>query len=657
MLRSTYKVIFLLVSLQMAGTVIFPLQAAAETARSTVEYDRSIWPRVQSDIPKNKKLEKRIQKILKTMSLKEKVGQMVQPQITNVSPDEIKKYQLGTVLSAGGSYPAKRHSDTISWVGAAEKFYNASVKGKNDSDRIPYIWGVDAIHGHNNLTGATVFPHNIGLGATQNVSLLRLVGEVTAREVAVSGLDWAFAPTVAVARDRHWGRSYESYSENPELVAKLGAAMIVGLQGHPSRGDFFAADKVIATAKHFIGDGGTERGDDQGNTVLSEKELYEIHGQGYVTAIQAGVQTIMASFNSWNGKNAHGHHYLLTTVLKEQMGFDGFVVGDWNGHEFIPGCTPKNCVEVINAGVDVVMVPDAWREFYANTVKAVKKGKITEARIDDAVTRILRVKARAGVLDGVKPSKRKFSGRTSIVGHPKHRAVARQSVRESLVLLKNNNQTLPIDPSQRILITGSGAKSLVMQHGGWTMTWQGDKTSNDDFKGATSIYEGIRQQVELAEGSLEYSADGEFSQNNKPNVAIVVFGEKPYAEMKGDLEGDVTFSSNELDILSKLKDAGIPVLSIFLTGRPRWVNPQINRSDAFVSAWLPGSEGQGIADVILANKEGSVQYDFKGKLPFSWPKQPDQAAMNKGDENYDPLFSYGYGLTYQDKSLVDILTE
>ncbi len=613
------------------------------------------WPAVRSAIVKDDAIEAHVLALVSSMSLKEKVGQIVQPQITNVSPAEVTKYHLGSVLSAGGSYPASRHGDIITWVAAANQFYQASIKHPNKRSAIPIIWGVDAVHGHNNLVGATIFPHNIGLGATRNPTLMRAIGEVTAREVSVTGLNWTFAPTVAVARNQRWGRTYESYSEKPEIVALLAGAMVAGLQGHPSRGDLFAADKVIATAKHFIGDGGTYNGIDQGNTKLDETSLRDLHIQGFVAALNAGAQTIMASFNSWNGSKVHGDHYLLTEVLKNQMGFDGFVIGDWNGHEQVDGCSAKSCPQAINAGIDMIMVPDDWRAFYKNTVRQVKNGEISAARLDDAVTRILRVKLRAGMFsDNGHPLKNPFSGRSQIIGHPKHRAVARQAVRESLVLLKNNDSLLPLSPSSRILVAGEGADNLVMQSGGWTITWQGDKSSNDDFPGATSILTAINSTVLKAGGHAVYHPRGKYSL--KPDVAIVILGEQAYAEGKGDIE-NLAFKTRDFDILEQLHRDGIPTVSIMLSGRPLWVTPLINRSTAFIAAWLPGSEGQGITDVIFSDDSAGIVHDFQGKLAFSWPKLPDQVPHNVGDQDYQPLFPFGYGLNYDQTTQLPWLNE
>ena len=603
------------------------------------------WPKIESAIGKDPAIEQRIDEIMSGMTLKEKVGQIIQAEIKSISPHQVEKYNIGSVLSGGGSWPKGKGDNAIDWVAAANAFHDASVNRPKRRAAIPVIWGIDAVHGHNNVKGATIFPHNIGLGAARNPMLIKAIGEVTAREVAVTGIRWTFAPTVAVARDDRWGRTYESYSEDPQLVADYAAAMIVGLQGNPAADNLFAADKVVATAKHFVGDGGTTNGVDQGDTALDEKTLRDIHAQGYFTALAAGSQTVMASFNSWNGEKLHGSKYMLTDVLKEQMGFDGFVVGDWNGHGQIPGCNDASCPQAINAGVDMLMVPEKWEPFFKNTLRQVKKGEIPEARLDDAVRRILRVKLRAGLFENGRPSEQKFAGQAQILGHPKHRAVARQAVRESLVLLENNG-VLPVNPMGNVFITGASADSLPMQSGGWTVTWQGDNTTNADFPGATTIYQGLAEQINAAGGNAELGSGAAFK--TQPDVALVVFGEKPYAEMKGDLKKEVTFAEEDkyLEVINALKAQDIPVVAVFLSGRPLWMNRTIEAADAFVAAWLPGSEGQGIADVLLTDADGAVQHDFVGKLSFSWPQEPGQTPLNVGDADYAPRYPFGYGLNY-----------
>lgn len=608
------------------------------------------WRRVKSPFSKEAEIENRIDAILSSMSLKEKVGQITMAEIQSISPKDVRKFHIGGLLNGGGSYPNENKTASIAeWLVMANAFYDASMDDRDRNASIPVIWGTDAVHGHNNVVGATLFPHNIGLGAMNNPELMRDIGVATAREVAVTGIDWTFAPTVAVARDDRWGRTYESYSEDPALVASYAKEIVVGLQGHPVLENSFTDGKIVATAKHFLGDGGTTDGDDQGNTEITEKQMFEIHAPGHVAALGAGVQTVMATFNSWNGVKTHGNKYLLTTVLKEKLGFDGFVVGDWNGHEQIPGCTVSNCAEAVNAGVDMIMVPTEWRGFIRNTLRQVKNGDIPEDRLDDAVRRILRVKIRAGLFEKSRPSWRRLAGNTELIGYRDHRALARRAVRESLVLLKND-QILPLNPGSHILVAGEGATSMKMQSGGWSVSWQGRDGSNEDFPGATTIYSGIEQAVTNAGGSTELRSDAQFSK--RPDAAIVVFGETPYAEFEGDLETDrgVDFVDEKaLKILMTLQEQAIPTVAVFLTGRPRWVSPEIDSADAFVVAWLPGTEGGGIADVLFTDADGNTVHDFKGRLSFSWPNSPNQQPINIGDDAYSPLYPFGFGLSYEDK--------
>ena len=611
----------------------------------------SVWPQLKLPVAQDPAMEQAISELLAKMTLEQKIAQMIQPEIRDITIEDMRKYGFGSYLNGGGAFPNdNKYATPADWIALAEAMYQASMDTSSDGIAIPTMWGTDAVHGHNNVIGATIFPHNIGLGAANNPALIEQIAEATAREVMATGIDWVFAPTVAVVRDDRWGRTYESYSENPDIVRDYAAAIVRGLQGAAEQ-DFLSERRVISTVKHFVGDGGTTGGVDQGNTEVSEEELFRIHAQGYVGGLEAGAQTVMASFNSWNGSKIHGDRYLLTEVLKDRMGFDGFVVGDWNGHGQIPGCTNDNCAQAANAGLDVYMVPTAaWKPLYYNLIEQVKTGAIPEARIDDAVRRILRVKKRAGLFDKPSPAQRPLAGRTELIGAPEHRAVARDAVRQSLVLLKNNEQLLPLKPQQRILVTGPGADNIGQQSGGWTISWQGTGNTNEDFPGGTSIYGGIARQVTAAGGQVELSSDGSFTE--KPDVAIVVFGEEPYAEGNGDLDNLEYQRGNKTDLalLQQLKAQGIPVVSLFISGRPMWVNPELNASDAFVAVWLPGSEGEGVADVILRNAAGEVQYDFHGKLSFSWPVTPQQSTVNIGDADYQPLLPYGFGLRYGDAS-------
>lgn len=616
------------------------------------------WPVLASAVAPDPAVETRIDALLAKMTLEHKVGQLMQPELRQITPEDIKKYHVGAVLNGGGAFPGdNKYARVEDWVTLADAYYHASMDDSDGGIAIPIFWGTDAVHGHNNVIGATIFPHNIGLGAMRNPELVRQIGEVTAREIAATGIDWNFAPTLAVVRDDRWGRTYESYSEDPAIVKAYGGKMVEGLQGRANTAEFMAADRVIATAKHFIADGGTLGGVDRGDADITEAELLAIHAPGYFTAIEAGVQTVMASFSSWQGRKMHGHDYLLTDILKNRMGFDGLVVGDWNGHEFVPGCTKVSCPHAINAGLDIFMAPDAdWKELYANTLAQVKSGEISEARLNDAVRRILRVKIRAGLFEKGAPSTRAFAGKQQVIGAPEHRAVARQAVRESLVLLKNKDQLLPLSPKANVLVAGDGADNIGKQSGGWTISWQGTGNTNDDFPGGSSIYQGIAESVAAAGGKATLSVDGEYTE--KPDVAIVVFGENPYAEMQGDVKNLAYNNPDDLALLKKLKAEGIPVVSLFITGRPLWVNRELNASDAFAVIWHPGSEGAGVADVLFTDKAGNIQHDFKGKLSFSWPATPVQSPLNVGEKNYTPLFAYGYGLSYQDKDVLgDDLSE
>ena len=622
---------------------------------STVHKADKIWPKLNIEVKRDPKIEAAVNALLAKMTIEQKVAQTIQPEIRDFTVADMRKYGFGSYLNGGGSFPhGNKHATPEQWVDLAEQMYQASVDASEDGINIPTMWGTDAVHGHNNVIGATLFPHNIGLGAMHDPKLMRKIAHATAEEVLATGIDWIFAPTVAVVRDDRWGRTYEGYSEDPQIVRQYSYQFVLGLQGKYGK-DFLNDHHVISTVKHFLGDGGTENGDDQGNNLATEQQLFDIHAQGYVGGLTAGAQSVMASFNSWHGVKNHGNKYLLTDVLKTRMGFDGFVVGDWNGHGQVPGCTNESCSKAFNAGLDIFMVPTAaWKPLYFNTIAQVKSGEISEQRLNDAVRRILRVKMRAGLFTKPSPKHRPLSGHNNIIGSAEHRAIARQAVRESLVLLKNKQHILPLSPTQHILVTGSGANNIGQQAGGWSITWQGTGNTNADFPGATSIYQGLANAVNQAGGHIELAEDGKFTHH--PDVAIVVFGEQPYAEGNGDLDNLEYQRGNKtnLALLTKLKAQHIPVVSVFLTGRPLWVNPELNASDAFVVAWLPGTEGEGVADVILATKTGTINHDFTGKLSYSWPATPEQTHVNRFDKAYHPLFAYGFGLTYQDK---DTLTD
>ncbi|WP_288132504.1 glycoside hydrolase family 3 N-terminal domain-containing protein [Microbulbifer sp.] len=631
-------------------------KTAAEPKKEAVSVNDT-WPQLTSPIKKDPAIEARIDELLAKMTVEEKVGQMVQVEIRTATPEEVKQYNIGSILNGGGAFPGDdKHATVDDWVALADEYYKASVDTSDGGVGIPMIWGTDAVHGHNNVIGATLFPHNIALGATQNPELMRQIGAATAAEVRATGIDWIFAPTLAVVRDDRWGRTYESYSEDPQVVYDYAGKLVEGLQGAHDSEELLHGKHVIGTAKHFLADGGTENGIDRGDAVMSEEELVKIHAQGYFSAIEAGVQSVMASFSSWNGEKMHGHKYLMTDVLKDRLGFDGFVVGDWAGHQFVNGCTNESCPQAVNAGLDMFMAPDpSWKELYANTVAQAKSGEISSERLDDAVRRILRVKMRSGLFEAGLPSERANAGDESLIGAPEHRAIARQAVRESLVLLKNNDNLLPLARDQRVLVAGDGADNIGKQAGGWSITWQGTGNQNSDFPGGTSVYGGIAEAVESAGGTAELSEDGSFEQ--KPDVAIVVFGEDPYAEMQGDISNLDYPGERDLALLQSLKEQGIPVVSLFITGRPLWTNPEINASDAFAVIWQPGTEGGGVADVIFRKANGDVNHDFKGQLTFSWPNDAQPTLRNPGENEALAQFNYGYGLDYQSQVQIAALSE
>lgn len=644
-----------LVAALMLGLLGCRGQDRAAAAAAT---DKDPWPEVIWPLAPDPALEKRITDLMAGMTVEEKVGQLVQGDIASVTPDDVRRYRLGSILAGGNSDPGGRYdASPAEWLALADAFYDASMDTSKGGKAIPLLFGIDAVHGQSNIIGATLFPHNIGLGATRNPELLRQIGGITALETRVTGMEWTFAPTVAVPQDDRWGRTYEGYSESPDVVASYAAAMVEGLQGRVGTPEFLDGRHVIASVKHFLGDGGTTDGKDQGDTRISESDLVRIHAAGYPPAIAAGAQTAMASFNSVNGEKMHGHRHYLTDVLKGRMHFGGFVVGDWNGHGQVKGCTTTDCPATIIAGLDMAMASDSWKGFYETTLAAVKDGRITPQRLDDAVRRILRVKFRLGLFEAGRPSTRAVGGQFALIGAPEHRAVARQAVRESLVLLKNQNGVLPLSPKQRILVAGDGADDVGKQAGGWTLNWQGTGTTRKDFPNADTIYEGIARQASAAGGEAVLAVDGRYAV--KPDVAVVVFGEDPYAEFQGDRPTLAYKPGNETDLalLKRLKADGIPVVAVFLSGRPLWVNQEINAADAFVAAWLPGSEGAGIADVLLRGSDGRVQYDFKGKLSFSWPRTATQYANNVGQKDYDPLFAFGFGLTYADNGDLAALPE
>lgn len=633
------------------GFLILVLLALSSCAANSTLPDS-----VASSSVDSSSVEARASALLARMTLEEKVGQILQADISAVTAEEVQKYNLGSVLNGGNSAPGgSKTASPEAWVALADEFWKASTDKSDGGVGVPLLWGTDAVHGHNNLQSATIFPHNIGLGAANDPTLIGRIANVTAREIRATGIEWTFAPTLAVAQDDRWGRTYESYSEDPAIVARYSKAMVEGLQGKSNTLGFLKGSNVIATAKHFVGDGGTQFGIDKGDAQGSLADILKLHGVGYAPAIDADVQTVMASFSSINGKKMHGYRELLNDTLRGDLGFKGFVVGDWNGHAEIPGCTATDCLAALDAGIDMYMAPDSWKGLYGSLLKQARSGELNLARLNEAVTRILEVKIRSGLLDAPAPSKRAATN-PKLLGSPEHRAVGREAVRKSLVLLKNNAGVLPLRPSQNILVTGSGANSIQQQTGGWTLNWQGDGNTNDEFEVADTIFDGLKEVLEAGGGSATLSADGNFT--SRPDVAVVVFGEQPYAEYRGD-RSDLVFEGKEgenLALLKSFKTQNIPVVAVFLSGRPMWMNPHLNASDAFVAAWLPGTEGAGIADVLVGDRQGKARFDFTGKLSFSWPSMGDGKPLN-GFNAKGALFPLGFGLNYTEAPELALLSE
>jgi beta-glucosidase len=608
--------------------------------------DASRWPRAQARNPSTRNAaadEALIRRIVAGMTLEQKVGQMTQPNIWSVTPDDVRRYYLGSVLNGGGAWPGnKKHASVADWLALSQAYYDASMS-TDMKVKIPVIWGTDAVHGHNNVFGATIFPHNIGLGAAHDPALLTRIGRATARAVRATGITWVFAPAVAVAENPRWGRFYESWSSDPALVRSYAEAIVRGLQG-----DLKGGDDVLANPKVWIGDGATFHGKEQGEIRASEDHLIHVQAAGFYGALDGGAQTVMASYASWTDTAAnrpwgktHGNRYLLTDVLKKRMGFDGFVVSDWNAIEQIPGCTKAHCPQAVNAGIDLFMVPDDWKAFIANTAADVRNGSIPMARIDDAVSRILRAKLRSGLFDaspatGPHPP-------ASAISDPASRALAREAVRKSLVLLKNERRALPLSRSGRILVVGAGADSMPDQTGGWSLTWQGSDNSNADFPNGETILGAIRKT--LGPGRVDYSPDGKGVDPRRYRAIIAVAAENAYAEGDGDVGFPATMRHSahypaDLAALDRVAGKGVPVVTILLSGRPLSANDLINRSDAFIAAWQPGTEGQGIADLLFAGSNGRPAHDFTGRLSFDWPAGD---CLRRGEAQ----FRRGYGLSYR----------
>ncbi len=582
---------------------------------------------------------------LNRMSLRQKIGQMTMAERLAVTPEDVKAHALGAVLSGGGSHPGG--NAPADWVAMNDQFWQAAVADA-DSLGVPILFGIDAVHGHNNVRGATIFPHNIGLGAAGSPQLAAEIARITAKEMRATGLDWNFAPTLAVVGNSQWGRTYESFGCDPQRVAEFGVSYVRAMQD----------EGVMACVKHWAGDGGTQHGMDQGETTLGWEAFEATHVAPYYPALEAGVKSLMVSFNSWNGDKCHGHRFLVTELLKQRLGFEGIVVSDWDGVKYLDddyGVAVRKCV---NAGLDMLMVPEAWRECMDALEAQVRGGHVPMGRIDDAVRRILRTKLRHGLFDAPRPAERSGAGAASF-GSQTHRQVAKRAVRASLVLLQNRQRLLPLAPSQRLLVAGKNAHNLGHQCGGWTLSWQGE-SGNATIDG-TTIWEGIRAMAPQAELSADLS--GAEADPARHDAALVVIGEKPYAEGFGDIRpGDEVIQDTgsavrgiinplgpygrsleltrthpeDLACIQRIAATGVPVVTLLISGRPLVVNAELDASTAFVVGWLPGSEGQGVAEVLFGH------YGFAGRLPLPWPKRPN--TDSGGAAAGEPLFPPGYAL-------------
>ncbi len=571
--------------------------------------------------------------LLGQMTLREKIGQMVQVDLLALADkDDLARLTIGSVLSGGDSDPPDISPQ--GWADTYDELQHCALRNRL---KIPIIYGIDAVHGHNNVNGAVIFPHNIGLGATRNPRLVERAARITATEVAATGIDWTFAPAVCVVRDERWGRTYEGFAEEPELVAELGAAAVRGFQSRRLAGP----TAILACAKHYLGDGGTTGGKDQGDTVCDEATLRKLFLPTYAAAVKAGVGSVMVSFSSWNGLKMHANRYLITDVLKGELGFQGIVISDWAAINQLPGDYKTQIKTAVNAGIDMFMIPDGppkpnnYVQFIELLEQLVREGQVPEARVDDAVRRILRIKFELGLFE------RPFADRSLLkyVGSPAHRKVARECVRQSLVLLKNERNVLPLPKKTgRIHVAGAAADDIGIQCGGWTITWQGKPGHVID--GGTTILQAIRRAVQKST-VVTFDTDGQAAAG--ADYTVVVLGEKPYAEGHGDRQ-DLAIPEPDLQVLRNAKSGGAPVVLVLLSGRPLILGEALELCDALVAAWLPGTEGDGVADVLFGD------YNPTGKLPCSWPRTMSQIPINVGDPVYDPLFPFGYGLRYGTKS-------
>jgi beta-glucosidase len=571
--------------------------------------------------------EPQVDALLAKMTLDEKIGQMTQPDLKCVTDlADIRKYGFGSMLSGGDSKPAGANTPAT-WRATCDELQAWALKTRL---KIPLIYGIDAVHGNNDVIGSVIFPHNIGLGATHNPKLVEQAGRVTALETAGAGIRWAFAPCVAVPQDERWGRTYEGYGQDPKLVGELGAAAVRGLQGDELSG---RPDSVLACVKHYLGDGGTLGGVDQGNTVCDETTLRQRYLPPYVEAIKAGVGSVMVSYSSWNGVKMSANKYLLTDVLKGELGFRGFVVSDWAAIDQISPDYKKDVEASINAGMDMVMIPNGpgkknnYVEFIQDLKELVEEGKVPASRIDDAVRRILRIKFQMGLFENPDTD----PALTAQIGCPAHRQVARECVQQSLVMLKDSHRTLPLSKKMKhLVVVGAAANDLDVQCGGWTVTWQGAGR----LTRGTTILDAIRRTVS-PETKVTFSAEGGDLQ--KADAVVVVIGEAPYAEMKGD-RANLDLPAGDVALVAKARASGAPVTTILLSGRPLILGSALDQSDAFIAAWLPGTEGQGVADVLFGDVRPT------GKLSREWPRDNHQLDVNKMAGG--PLFPCGFGLAY-----------
>src|SRR5580658_928656 len=589
-------------------------------------------PPIYAPPKKLSSFDSQVKPLLARMTLDEKIGQMTQPDQDYIKDlSDIENLSLGSILSGGSSDP-KEGNSLKAWTDLYDRLQQHTQKSRL---KIPLLYGIDAVHGHNNLLNAVIFPHNIGLGATRDPALVEKVERVTAEEVRASGIQWVFAPCVTVPQDARWGRTYEGFSEDPQLVREMAEAAVRGFQG----GDLSNPLAVLACAKHFVGDGGTAfgsvtphgvPGNDQGDTRVDEETLRRVHLQGYISAVKAGVGSIMPSYSSWNGVKVSGDKHLLTEILKGELGFEGFLISDYNAVDQIDNDYKKSIGVSINAGMDMVMVPDHYKLYIDNLKALVNDGTVPMARFDDAVTRILRVKFAMGLLD---PNRSQLADRSlaKTFGSPEHRVVGREAVRQSLVVLKNQNHVLPLaKTSARIHVAGKSADDIGNQCGGWTIDWQGK--SDNVTTGGTTVLAAIKKAAPHSQ--VTHSADGTGAAGAP--VGVVVIGEKPYAEGAGD-RSDLSLAPQDVTAINNMKAAGVPFVVILFSGRPMILGDSLDKADGFIAAWLPGTEGDGIADVLFGD------YKPTGKLSFAWPRSMDQYPHAK---DTDPLFPYGFGLSY-----------